>query len=227
MNNAKYIVTWICLLWLTIGSCVDKFNAHLPESSTRVLIVEGNIISDSTVVFSLSCSFPLNVEGIPQDYNKIDAEVSVVGSDGSCFNGTSLGDGKYQVVIGSLNKDASYSLKIVYEGDIYISEPQYPLETETINDVTYEQPEKYGDISIRFSMRSEDGGCYFWSYEEDWEVRAVYNPKFRYDPTTDEVVDFDATSYARGWCHDKSAKIIVGNIGTNKDTQLRISGSIL
>ena len=53
-------------------------------------------------------------------------------------------------VIGSLNKDASYSLKIVYEGDIYTSEPQYPLETETINDVTYEQPEKYGDISIRF-----------------------------------------------------------------------------
>ena len=148
MNNAKYIVTWICLLWLTIGSCVDKFNAHLPESSTRVLIVEGNIISDSTVVFSLSCSFPLNVEGIPQDYNKIDAEVSVVGSDGSCFNGTSLGDGKYQVVIGSLNKDASYSLKIVYEGDIYTSEPQYPLETETINDVTYEQPEKYGDIFL-------------------------------------------------------------------------------
>jgi len=83
----------------------------------------------------------LNVEGIPQDYNKIDAEVSVVGSDGSCFNGTSLGDGKYQVVIGSLNKDASYSLKIVYEGDIYTSEPQYPLETETIDDVTYEQPE--------------------------------------------------------------------------------------
>lgn len=70
-------------------------------------------------------------------------------------------------------------------------------------------------------MRSEDGGCYFWSYEEDWEVRAVYNPKFRYDPTTDEVVDFDATPYARGWCHDKSAKIIVGNIGTNKDTQLK------
>lgn len=52
-----------------------------------------------------------------------------------------MGDGKYQVVIGSLNKDASYSLKIVYEGDIYTSEPQYPLETETINDVTYEQPE--------------------------------------------------------------------------------------
>ena len=37
MNNAKYIVTWICLLWLTIGSCVDKFNAHLPESSTRAV----------------------------------------------------------------------------------------------------------------------------------------------------------------------------------------------
>ena len=92
MNNAKYIVTWICLLWLTIGSCVDKFNAHLPESSTRVLIVEGNIISDSTVVFSLSCSFPLNVEGIPQDYTKIDADGSVVGGEGSGLNGYCWGD---------------------------------------------------------------------------------------------------------------------------------------
>ncbi len=90
MNNAKYIVTWICLLWLTIGSCVDKFNSAL-AGVVRGCLVKGNIISDSTVVFSLSCSFPLNVEGIPQDYNKIDAEVSVVGSDGSCFNGTSLG----------------------------------------------------------------------------------------------------------------------------------------
>ena len=85
MNNAKYIVTWICLLWLTIGSCVDKFNAHLPESSTRVLIVEGNIISDSTVVFSLSCSFPLNVEGIPQGDKNKNGEVRGVGHGGSGF----------------------------------------------------------------------------------------------------------------------------------------------
>ena len=67
MNNAKYIVTWICLLWLTIGSCVDKFNAHLPESSTRVLIVEGNIISDSTVVFYISSYIPFKLEGNTKD----------------------------------------------------------------------------------------------------------------------------------------------------------------
>lgn len=41
-------------------------------------------------------------------------------------------------------------LKIRCMKDIYTSgAPQYPL-TETINDATYEQPEKYGDISIRF-----------------------------------------------------------------------------
>ena len=221
MNNTGYIGIWMCLLWLIVGSCVDKFNAHLPESSTRVLVVEGNIISDSTVVFSLSRSFSLDVEGIPQDYNKIEAEVSVIGSDGSCFNGISLGDGKYQVTIGPLDRSVSYGLKIMYEGSIYTSESQYPLETETIDDVIYEQSEKYGDISIRFSMKSEDDGYYFWSYEEDWEVRTVYNPKFRYDPTIDEVVEFDATPYARGWCHNESSKIIVGNTGANKDGQLK------
>ena len=48
---------------------MDKFNAHLPESSIGLLIVEGSIISDSAVVFSLSRSFSLDVEGVPPDFN--------------------------------------------------------------------------------------------------------------------------------------------------------------
>ena len=63
----------------------DKFNAHLPESSIGLLIVEGSIISDSAVVFSLSRSFSLDVEGVPPDFNKVDAEVCVTGEDGSSF----------------------------------------------------------------------------------------------------------------------------------------------
>ena len=51
--------------------------------------------------------------------------------------------------------DVRYSLKIVYEGDIYTSEPQYPIGTESIDDVTYEQQGEYGDVSIRFSMQSK------------------------------------------------------------------------
>lgn len=58
MKNKIYWVICICPLWLFLSNCVDKFNAHLPESSIGLLIVEGSIISDSAVVFSLSRSFP-------------------------------------------------------------------------------------------------------------------------------------------------------------------------
>lgn len=129
MKNKVYWVICICPLWLFLSNCVDKFNAHLPESSIGLLIVEGSIISDSAVVFSLSRSFSLDVEGVPPDFNKVDAEVCVTGEDGSSFRGVALGNGKYRVAVGTLHRDVRYSLKIVYEGDIYTSEPQYPIGT--------------------------------------------------------------------------------------------------
>ena len=136
MKNKVYWVICICPLWLFLSNCVDKFNAHLPESSIGLLIVEGSIISDSAVVFSLSRSFSLDVEGVPPDFNKVDAEVCVTGEDGSSFRGVALGNGKYRVAVGTLHRDVRYSLKIVYEGDTYISEPQYPIGTESIDDVS-------------------------------------------------------------------------------------------
>ncbi len=205
----------IILLWVVLSNCVDKFNAHLPVDDMGLLIVEGNIISDSTVVFSLSRSFSLDRESFPQDYNQIDAEVSVVGSDGSCFNGTYLGKGKYQVAIGKLSKDAGYNLKIVYEGDTYTSEPQQPLETEKIESVTYEQPEEYGDIYIRVSTQSKEASYYLWSYEEDWEVKSVYKALYFYDPTTDEVTVHDTAPYEFGWCHNESSEILLGTTENN------------
>ena len=80
---------------------------------------------------------------------------------------------------------------------------------------------EYGDVSIRFSMQSKDAACYFWNYEEDWEVRAVYNPMCAYDPDTDKVVDYDARPYSRGWCHSESSEIIIGNMEINKDNRVK------
>lgn len=211
----------ICLLWVVLSNCVDKFNAHLPNDNEGLLIVEGNIISDSTVIFLLSRSFSLDMESFPQDYNQIDAEVSVVGSDGSCFNGTSLGKGKYQIAIGTLNKDISYSLKIVYDGDTYTSEPQYPLETENIESVTYEQLEEYSDIYIRVSTQSKDAAYYSWSYEEDWEVRAEYLVQWFYNPEKNKLIYYDEPPYARGWCHNKSADILIGTTEAYADNRLK------
>ena len=68
MKRMKHIIATLgCLALLLFSSCVEEFNAQLPESDSNLLIVDGNIISDSTCVFTLSRSFSLNEEGIPED----------------------------------------------------------------------------------------------------------------------------------------------------------------
>ena len=220
MKNKISIGIWMCLLWLIIGNCVDEFDAHLSDNNKSLLVVEGNIVSDSAVVFSLSRSFSLNVEGLPPDYNLVNAEVSVVGNDGSCFNGVALGQGKYQVVIGTLSKDIGYSLKIVYDGDTYTSEPQQPIVTEGIDNVSFEQPESYGDIHIKIATHSQEAAYYMWTYEEDWEVRAEYSTVWFYDPLTGNVILYSKPPYALGWCHASSPETLVGTTGSSIGNRL-------
>jgi len=188
------------LLGFTLSNCIDEFDAKIPDGGVGLLVVEGNIISDSTVVFSLSRTFSLNEDDLPSGYNKVTADVSVVGEDGSRIAGTSIGDGRYQVRIGTLNKQVRYGLEIVYEGDTYNSELQYPIETAAIEEVTFEQPEDYGDIHIRLSTRNAGAtgpAYYIWTYEEDWEVRAAFYSKWIYDPVTDEVHTYEKAPFCR------------------------------
>ena len=222
MKRRTNILVLASLLWLALSNCIDKFDAKLPDDGVGLLVVEGNIISDSTVVFSLSRTFSLNEGGLPEGYNQVVADVSVIGDDGSRITGTSIGDGRYRVQIGTLNKQVRYGLEVKYEGDTYTSEPQLPIETPAIAEVTFEQPEDYGDISIYISTQKADGTVhYIWTYEEDWEVRAVYYSTWIYNPVTDEVETFDKAPYAQGWGHSESSKTFVGSTESNAENLLK------
>ena len=51
MKRRTNILVLASLLWLALSNCIDKFDAKLPDDGVGLLVVEGNIISDSTVVF--------------------------------------------------------------------------------------------------------------------------------------------------------------------------------
>lgn len=51
MLKSKYI---IYLLLLCLTGCVSEFNAQLPTSDEELLVVTGDIIANTEVVFSLS-----------------------------------------------------------------------------------------------------------------------------------------------------------------------------
>ena len=213
MKRISYILL-SCMMACLAGSCVEEFNTQLPESESGLLVVDGNIISDSTCVFSLSRSFSLNEEKIPGDYNQIDAKMAVIGSDGSRYTGTALGNGKYAVEVGTLNPQHSYHLEIDWEGNIYASASQQPLVTEDM-ELSFDQPEDYGPVYIRVTATPENTdevAYYIWNYVEDWEIRTEFRCKAVFDPNVGEhgtIIEYEEPPYDQGWVHKESKEIYV------------------
>ena len=129
MNKFKAVigVLWAMSVAMMIG-CVEEFDAGVKGMSAEGLVVEGNIVSDSTVVFQLSKTMPLTNSnealGNLGAYMVVNAELQVIGSDGTSWQGESIGLGRYQVEIGTLQPDVEYHLEIEYDGDVFRSEPQ-------------------------------------------------------------------------------------------------------
>lgn len=224
MRENRKIVILFTIIWAALSGCIDTFDARIPNSVSDLLVVNGNIISDSTVVISLSKTFSINREEPPLAFNTIDAEVHVVGSDGTSIEGTAIGEGQYKIQIGQLNQTTQYSLEIIYEGNKYTSIPQYPIKSTAIDNLTYEQPEDYGDIYICAStqnIETTEPLYYMWTYVEDWEVRTTYYSKWVYVFDEDTIYTFDKAPYAQGWTHHVSDKTLLGSTESNIINQLK------
>ena len=156
MKKFRYIVGIIgALVLMASTGCVEKFEADISDLMTEGLVVEGNIISDSTVVFNLSKTLPLNFSEDNKDafenYQDVYAELAVVGSDGSSYPGLWWGRGRYRVEIGTLKPDVAYHLEILYNGDTYQSEPQKPMVCRGIKELTFRQPDLSGPVSVHLT----------------------------------------------------------------------------
>ena len=160
MKQLKYSLALLCCLSLLMHGCVEEFNAQLPDGDTDLLVVDGNIISDSTVIFSLSRSVSFDDVLATDVYDHIDAEVNVVGSDGSIYKGKNLGLGRaddYRVTIGKLNPQVLYHLEIKWNGDTYTSAPQQPLETEEFT-LNFKQIDETSPVQVQATTNPATDG---------------------------------------------------------------------
>ena len=90
MKKMRIIIGMFMALSITVMmGCVEEFEANITDMPTEGLVVEGDIISDSTVVFQLSKTLPLDISGENEDlfdtFQDVDAEVCVKGSDGTLW----------------------------------------------------------------------------------------------------------------------------------------------
>ena len=224
--------TIIGLLWLMLvfqfWGCIEKYEADLNPESTVGLAIEGTIISDSTVVFQLSKTLPIqqtaeNTDDF-RDYLQVYADLCVKGSDGSCWKGRAMGNGQYQVTIGTLRPDATYQVEILYDGATYQSAPQQPLAISGIESLSFHQPHADAPVTVTLDSHETDLSepkYYLWFYEEDWEVHALFVTDRLYDPVTDRVVKYSYPPVAQGWCYDACPEFVLGTTETLVENRVK------
>ena len=203
------------LISTLLMGCVEKFEADLSDLATEGLVVEGDIVSDSTVVFKLSKTLPLTATGDNEDlfnnYKNVDAQLSVKGSDGTSWSGLRWGRGEYRVEIGTLQPDVEYYLEIQYNGDTYQSKPQKPLPCVGIEKLDFAQPDLNGPVSVLLETEAGEGTQYFlWYFEEDWEVRAPFQTLALFDPEKKQIINYSYPPVAQGWCKTNSSQYLIG-----------------
>lgn len=226
MNKKNYIMGMVGLLivLLPIG-CVEKFEADISDIVTEGLVVEGDIISDSTVQFRLSKTLPLTEtdENKVQfnDFLNVEANLAVKGSDGTSWTGIAQGKGVYEVEIGMLMPEVEYSVEIQYKGDTYQSEPQKPQEMVDIERVSFSQPDLAGPVSILLDTEEAKDTQYFlWYFEEDWEIRAHFQTKDLYDSESNSVIHYKYPPVAQGWCYNALDDIMLGTTESNVSNKI-------
>ena len=206
-------------LLFTLSGCIEEYEADIPADDSDLLVVEGAICSGNMNKFILSRTQALNSHYTPQMV--MGAVVSVRGSDGSEYM-TQVANGYYTCWIESLAPDVDYYLHIETDGEVYESEPQKPLRTEEIAEVTAVQntPESKIDVLVTPDVPFEPDhvNYYSWTYDETWEVHADYSTHMYFDKE-DMMRKFNANLFPeRGWKDATGSTIMVG-ASTNYEGQ--------
>lgn len=206
----SYLLPLTSLLFL-FTSCIEEYEADIAEEDSNLLVVEGTIRSSQWNVFILTRTQSINAIDLPQRVE--DAEVCVRGTDGSEYRANGV-YGVYICEIDDLIPDVEYYLHIETDGEVYESEPQKPLPTEKIAEVTGVQNTPEGDIDVLITpeapLEADKARYYLWTYNETWEVHADYTTNVYYD-TELQTRGYQYDQFPEvGWIDQASSEIIVG-----------------
>lgn len=211
---------WALLVLLT--SCIDPFEADLPDVATHQLVIEGSISAQTVSTFTLTHTLPFSAgQSSIADCMIADATVRVMGDDGQTWIATMRNPGQYEVPVGALSPEAHYWLEVEWEGQRYASSPLLPLATPDIISLRYEQPRPDRMIDILISSAPDDDATYFrWEYDEHWEIRTPMSTVFAYLPESDSIAYTGLITH-RGWCRQTTHRAIIADCSGYAGQQLR------
>jgi hypothetical protein len=195
MKNAVYLFT----LLFAVSGCIEPYEAKT-DTIDSILVVEGFITCGTTKI-TLSKTVGVNEDlwmyiwgwGNENSIYMNDASVYVECDDDTQTEAVhSSGNGIYLIETGELNVHAKYRLAIHLNNEIYHSEylaPAVSPPVEVAYRCTYQIATSdwdnyqkgdtirvnYTDVLVSTKGYEHQPGYYLWSYQEDWEIRALAN----------------------------------------------------
>ena len=213
MKRQIICLSHLLLLSVLLVGCVEEFEANLPPSETIIPVVEGTIVSDSACVFTFSRTVALDAGAWePTAYGIKNVNMSVHGDDGSSWPAQWIDGGRYVVNVGHLNPSVAYHIEFAWNGNKYTSTPAYPLSTPAITNLRAEHSTWEPNMNVFLSADAAEEGCYFWSFDECWEINTPYVVSYLYDLENDCIIP-KALYQGRGWCYNTRLPMI----GTSDD----------
>ena len=210
-RNTLYFVLCLMVGICTLSGCIEEYEADITSEDSGLLVVEGTICSSQLNRFILSRSQPINYSNMPQMI--MGASVSVRGKDGSEWL-TQEANGYYFCSVDALDPNVEYYLHIETDGEVYESEPQKPLRTEGIADVSVLQdtPESNLDVLVTpdVPFDPDKANYYSWTYDETWEVHPDYTTIIYFDTMKMASVYNPNQFPTRGWKDAKGSEIMIG-----------------
>ncbi|MBO4658093.1 MAG: DUF4249 domain-containing protein [Prevotella sp.] len=213
MMKLKSLYAVLCLLAVvcTLSGCIDEYEADISSDDTNLLVVEGSICAYRLNKFYLSRTIDIKSQ-IPQTVTG--ATVYVRGTDGTEITARET-NGYYACQIDALDPGVEYYLHIETDGEVYESDPQLPLRTEKIAEVTGVQntPESSIDVLVTPAEPFEPDKTHYysWTYDETWEVHPDYTTIWYYDTLKLAPVIKNGQFPERGWKDATGTTIMVGS----------------
>ena len=217
----KQLYFLILILALLTKGCISEFNANLPYEDSQILIVDGSIVGGELVTFYVGRSFSLDEKYTPAIHT-VDAKLVVTGDNGyTSKEAISMGGGYYQLYIDPLEDEVVYSLKITTaSGEVYESLPGKPLKTPPIDSLSFNQPngkDVHFYISTHDTENNENADYFFWTYRQDWEVKAHYPTGVLFHPDSGY---YEGVQNLICWGGETKQNILIGSTEALSENRL-------
>ncbi len=209
MKTVPSIAFRFVLLMLVWWGCKEPYEPEISSFDHSILVVEGHIeVGGGETVVTLGRTRPVydSASRAPIYW----AIVSLETENGSSWPLYHQEDGRY-LLGDSLPEQQNYRLRILTDGQVYLSDWLTPIITPEISEISFEKKE--GDVSLYVSTHGNDRAKYFmWEYEETWIYQSPYRSSYKYDREKRDVVPRSMEELTfRCWNTDRSRQINISS----------------